>query len=289
MSGVEGKRPVHIVTDSTADIPAELLEAMPVTVVPLKIEINGQVYRDLVDISREEILEYLQSGGMPKTSQPSIGEFQTAFHDLIDRGFDIVAIHISPKLSGTFNASGTAARDVSSDRITVIDSGSVSIGLGALVLEAAELAKAGRTMDEIAEHVRSRLDNVWVVAALQTLENLRRGGRIGPTSAFLGSALKIKPVVRIHQGEVLPLERVRTFKRALERLLDLTEEQMPFDRLAVLHLGAPEAAADLVARLGAMQPDIDIILGQMGTVVGTYGGPGILGIAGLVHPNETSA
>ncbi len=289
MSQAESQRPVHIVTDSTSDIPAELLAGLPVTVVPLKIEIDGQVYRDLVDISREEILEYLRGGGMPKTSQPSMGEFQSVFRDLTDQGFDVVAIDVSSKLSGTFNSSSTAARSVSEEHISVIDSGSVSIGLGALVLEAAERATAGQTMTEITGHVEHRLDDVWIVAALETLENLRRGGRIGPTAAFLGSALKIKPVIRVHHGEVLPLERVRTFKRARDRLIELTEEQMPFDRLAVLHLGAPEGAADLAERLRARQPGLDVILGQMGTVVGTYGGPGILGIAGLMHPKEPTA
>jgi len=289
MNAQTANRPVHIVTDSTSDIPPERLHGLPVTVVPLKVEVGGQVYRDLVDVTREEILEHLKSGEMPKTSQPSVGEFQSVFSELVDRGFDVVSIHISSKLSGTFNSAHSAAKNVSPDQITVIDSGSVSIGLGMLALEAAKLAVAGKGAPEIAAYVGLRADDVWVVAALETLENLRRGGRIGASAAFLGSALQIKPVIRIRYGEILPLERVRTFKRALDRLVALTAEQAPFDQLAVVHLGAPEGAANLVERLRQIQPDADILLGQMGTVVGTYGGPGILGIAGLIRPRETSA
>ncbi len=282
-------RKVMIVTDSTSDIPPEALGNLPIKIVPLKIEIDDRVYRDMVDLSREEFLERLKSGEMPKTSQPSVGEFQIAFDELIGQGFDVVAIHISPKLSGTFNSASTAARNVGSEHLTVIDSGSVSIGLGVLVLFAAELAASGHRSREIAERVERRKDQIWVVAALETLEYLRRGGRIGATSAFLGSALQIKPVIQVKDGEILPLERVRTFKRALERLLALTDEQGPFDRLAVLHLGAPDGAAKLIDQLREHQPDIDILLGQMGTVVGTYGGPGIMGIAGLISERKSSS
>lgn len=282
-------RPVHIVTDSTADIPPETLVGLPVTVVPLTVEVGGAVYRDMVDLTREEFLEHLRSGEMPKTSQPSVGEFQSVFSDLVERGYDVVAIHISPKLSGTFNSSATAARNVSTECITVIDSTSVSIGLGLLVLEAADLVRAGNDASKIAAHIERRTGDIWVVAVLDTLENLRRGGRIGPTAAFLGSALQIKPVIQVRDGEIQPLERVRTFRRALDRLLALTAEQTPFDRLAVLHLGAPDGAARLLSQLQTIQPEVEILIGQMGTVVGTYGGPGILGIGGLIAPRDTSS
>lgn len=289
MSDGENSRPVHIVTDSTSDLPPEVIQGLPVTVVPLKVEISGEVYRDMVDLTREEFLARLRSGELPKTSQPSVGEFQTVFSGLIEREFDVVAIHLSPKFSGTFNSATTAARNLSTDRIFVIDSGSVSIGLGLLVLEAVDLVLAGEHAPEIAAHIQRRTADVWVVAVLETLEYLRRGGRIGPTAAFLGSALQIKPVIQVKDGEILPLERVRTFKRALERMLALAAEATPFDRLAVLHLGAPDGAAKLVEQLQSIQPDLHILSGQMGTVVGTYGGPGIMGIAGLVARRDGSA
>jgi len=278
-----------IVTDSTSDIPPEALGDLPITVVPLKVEFGDQVYRDMVDLSREEFLERLKSGDMPRTSQPSVGEFQTVFGDLLGQGYDVVAIHISPKLSGTFNSASTAARNLGNEHLTIVDSGSVSIGLGVLVLYAAGMAATGEAADVIAERVEQRKSDVWVVAVIETLEYLRRGGRIGAASAFLGSALQIKPIVQVKDGEILPLERVRTFKRGLERMLALTDEQAPYDRLAVLHLGAPEGAARMIERLREHQPNTEILLGQMGTVVGTYGGPGIMGIAGLISERETSS
>ncbi|MGA7672727.1 MAG: DegV family protein [Nitrolancea sp.] len=282
-------RKVMIVTDSTSDIPPDALGELPIKVVPLKIEIGDRVFRDMVDLSREEFLEHLKTGEMPRTSQPSVGEFQTVFNELIGQGYDVVAIHISPKLSGTFNSATTAARNLGNEHLTIIDSGSVSIGLGVLVLYAAELAAAGHNADEIRERVESRKSGVWVVAVIETLEYLRRGGRIGAASAFLGSALQIKPVIQVKDGEILPLERVRTFKRGLERMLALTNEHAPFDRLAVLHLGAPEGAARLIDQLRERQPNTEILLGQMGTVVGTYGGPGIMGVAGLISERDSSS
>ncbi len=282
-------RKVIIVTDSTSDIPSDALGDLPIRTVPLKVQFGDQVFRDMVDLSREEFLERLKTGEMPRTSQPSVGEFQVVFEELIGQGYDVVAIHISPKLSGTFNSATTAARNVGSEHLTVVDSGSVSIGLGVLVLHAAELAVAGHSASEIIADVERRKSDVWVVAVLETLEYLRRGGRIGPASAFLGSALQIKPMVQVKEGEILPVERVRTFKRALERMLTLTNEQAPFDRLAVLHLGAPDGAARLVEQLHERQHDVEILLGQMGTVVGTYGGPGIMGIAGLISERESSS
>ncbi len=126
------------------------------------------------------------------------------------------------------------------------------------------------------------------MAAFETLENLRRGGRIGPTAAFLGSALQIKPIIQVLNGEILPLERVRTSRRVLERLVALATEQAPFDRLAVMHLGAPDGAARVAEQLRTIQTNLDVMIGQMGTVVGTYGGPGIIGVAGLVSSREPS-
>lgn len=280
---------VAIVTDSTSDIPPELLKGLPITVVPLKVELDGQVYRDMIDLTREDFLERLKTGAMPKTSQPSVGEFQEVFRDLVESGHNVISIVISPKLSGTFNSAATAARNVSTERITVIDSGSVSMGLGALVLEAASLASQGMSVADLTTYVRRRADDIWIVAALETLENLRRGGRIGLTAAFLGSALQIKPIVQVKDGEIIPLERVRTFKRALDRMLALAADQAPFDRMSVMHLGARDGAMRLAQRLQETQPEVDVILGEMGTVVGTYGGPGIMGIAGLVHRSETPA
>jgi DegV family protein with EDD domain len=160
------------------------------------------------------------------------------------------------------------------------------MGFGWIVVEAADLALGGMHLEPLAAYAERRRADQRVLALLETLEYLRRGGRIGRTSAFLGSALQITPIVAVRDGGVQPVERVRTMRRALERLLVLAGAEAPFDRLAVLHLGSPAGATDLADRLAAVHPGIPIVRSQVGTVIGTYGGPGVLGFAGLVTPRD---
>jgi DegV family protein with EDD domain len=281
-------RPVQIITDSTADIPADLLAGCPVTVVPLVVQVAGRSFRDGVDLSREEFVGWMRRGELPRTSQPAIGAFQDVYRNVLEQGYDIVAIHISARLSGTYNASRTAAEAVGRERIRLIDSETVSMGFGWLVVEAAGLATRGGTLDEVAGYVEQRKQDQRVLASLDTLEFLQRGGRIGQAAAFLGSALQVKPIVAVRAGSVEPVERVRTFRRALDRLLALTRQEMPFERLAVMHLGAEQNAAALAARIAADQPSLDIVFSQIGTVIGAYSGPGLVGMAGLVRLGATS-
>ncbi|MDI3339023.1 MAG: DegV family protein [Sphaerobacter sp.] len=277
-------RPVHIVTDSTADIPPELLGGRPLTVVPLIVEIAGRSYRDGVELSRADFLAALRQGHLPRTSQPPIGAFQQVYQDLIARGYDVVAVHIAARLSGTYNASRAAAEAVAPERIRLIDTNTVSMGVGWIALETADLARAGQPREAIAAHAAQRTADQRLYAVLDTLEYLQRGGRIGRAAALLGSALQLKPILEVRHGAVEPLERVRTMRRALDRLSALVAAQCPWDCAAVLHLDAEAAAQEVAARLRAAQPDLEVVVGQIGTVVGTYGGPGLVGVAGLVHP-----
>lgn len=276
-------RPVWIVTDSTADFPPDLIEGLPITVVPLIVEIEGYSYRDRVDLSPEEFLTKLRQGMLPRTSQPSAGAFQEVYQELLDQGYEVISIHIAATLSGTLNSARVAAQALDSDRIHLCDSGSVSMGLGLLVIEAAELATSGHSAAAILQHLERRRRDIRLFAILDTLEYLQRGGRIGRAAAFLGSALQIKPIVTVREGSVEPVERVRTFRRGVERLLDLAQEHAPFDRVAVLQLGAEGPAGELRDRLQALQPELQIPFSKIGTVVGTYAGPGALGFAGLVR------
>ncbi len=276
-------RPVWIVTDSTADFPPGLTDGLPISVVPLIVEIEGRSYRDRVDLSPEEFLARLREGALPRTSQPSAGAFQHVYQELLEQGYDIVSIHIAATLSGTLNSARVAAQAVDPQRVHLFDSGSVSMGLGWLVIEAAELAAAGQSPQAILDYLDRRRRDIRLFAILETLEYLHKGGRIGRAAAFLGSALQIKPLITVHEGVVEPVERVRTFKRGVERLVELAQLHMPFDRLAVLHLGAEGPAGELRDRLQALQPGLRIPFSQIGTVVGTYVGPGTLGFAGLVR------
>jgi DegV family protein with EDD domain len=274
------------VTDSTSDIPAHLLEEQPLTVVPLTVDVGSQTYRDGVDLSREEFLTRLRRGEDVRTSQPPIGAFQTLYQQLLDAGCDVVAIHIASQLSGTFNASRAAAQAVDPARIRVIDSGTVSIACGWLALEGAERAKQGASAADIAAYLEARQADARVFAVLDTLEYLRRGGRISRASAFLGSTLQIKPILEVVAGEIHPVERVRTMRRALDRMVELATERAPWDKLAVMHLGTPEAAKALADRLEPLAPPVPIERAELGTVIGVYTGPGAMGFAGLAAPRE---
>ena len=289
MTAPGDRRPVHVVTDSAADIPAPLLAGLPVSVVPLTVEVEGTVYHDGIDLSRDEFLAMLASGRHPRTSQPSVGAFQEVYAGLIDAGFDIVGVHIATGLSGTYNASRTAAESVDPGRIRLIDTRTVSMGTGWLALEAAEMAAHGGEIDAIAAMVQRRTADQRVYAAIETLEYLQRGGRIGRSAAFLGSALQIKPIVEVREGAVEPLERVRTSRRALERLIALAQAQVPWEHLMVLHVGVEATARDLAARAAEIQPGLEVQIAPLGTVVATYGGPGLVGFAGLVRPRADPA
>lgn len=276
-------RPVSIVTDSTADLLPELLDKREITVVPLSVEVSGEVFQDGIDLTREEFLHRLQAGEFPRTSQPPVGAFQAIYRDLIDRGHDVLSIHIASQLSGTYNSAHAAAQAVDPGRVHVVDSGSVSMGFGWLVIEAYDRAKQGATLDELSAFAEERKKDGRVIAMLETLEYLRRGGRIGRASAFLGSALQIKPIVEVAAGLVEPRERVRTTRRAIERTVTLAETMMPFDHVTVMHLGAPERAATVAQRISELRGGEPVAYGELGTVIGTYSGPGIVGFAGLVN------
>lgn len=279
-------RPVAIVTDSTADIPAALLEGRRVTVVPLTVDVGNETFQDGVNLSRAEFLTRLTRGETVRTSQPPVGAFQTRFAELTDAGNDVVAIHIAAALSGTFNAARTAAQAVAPERIRVIDSGTVSMACGWLALEAGERAARGEDVDAIAAYVEQRRAGARVFCLLDTLEYLRRGGRISRAGSFLGSTLQIKPILQVTDGEVHPVERVRTLRRAVERLVELAADRAPWDHLAVLHLGVPEAATAVADRLEPSSPSAPIVRSELGTVIGVYTGPGALGFAGLVSNRE---
>lgn len=278
-------RPVHIVTDSTADIPSDLLVGR-LSVVPLTVDVEGESFRDGVDLTREAFLTRLQRGDQVRTSQPPVGAFQSLFRALVEDGHDVVAIQIASQLSGTFNAARTAAQAVAPDRIRVVDSGTVSMACGWLALEAAERAARGEDVEAIAAYVERRRADTRVFCLLDTLEYLRRGGRISRAGSFLGSTLQIKPILQVRDGEVHPVERLRTLKRAVDRLVELATERAPWDRLAILHLGAPEAASAVADRLGPVAPPVPIVRSELGTVIGVYTGPGAIGFAGLVADRE---
>lgn len=273
-------RPVTIVTDSTADIPEASRAAYGIAVVPLLVRFGDETFRDGVDLSASAFLTKLRaSNTAPKTSQPAVSDFETVFRDQLSRDHDVVCVTISAGLSGTHNAARLAAEAVDVERIHVIDSGAVTMQLGFAVLEAAKAAEHGGSLDVVESVTRNALARSRLFAVLKTLDYLYQGGRIGKVSQIFGSALAIKPILHIGDGIVVPLERVRTWNRALDRIGALVEEQAPLSDLAVLHCDNEADARKLVDRLAHLVDPSRVVVAHAGPVISTYAGPGAIGVA----------
>jgi DegV family protein with EDD domain len=293
------KHPVAIVTDSTADLPPELAAARSVTLVPLTLNLDGQSLLDGVDITPDEFYRRLPTAAThPTTSQPSPGRFAEAYAALLVDHESVVSIHISEKLSGTVASARQAADMIDPKRIHVLDSELVSMSLGLVTLAASALAAQGADAERIEAKVLAMRPHVQTYFSVATLEFLRRGGRIGRASALLGSVLQVKPVLCIRDGLVTPLERVRTFERALVRIVELTREVDRGQGVCIIvgHAGA-EADAERVSR--ELEPIAETLMIQpLGPVVGAHAGPGVVGVGcypadllplGIKRVRETAA
>jgi DegV family protein with EDD domain len=262
---------VAIVTDSTSDLPADLVRSRGVTVVPLTVMLEDQSFLDGVDITAED---FYRRNAPATTSQPSPGRFAGAFQRLLDQHDEVVSLHISERLSGTYAAAlqGAAIADPQGKRVRVVDSAMVSMPLGLMVLAAARRASEGASAAEVVDLVNELRPHVGVYFVVATLENLRRGGRIGRASALLGSVLQVKPVLTIRDGQVTPLERVRTQEKALGRLVELVHATDRGRGICAIvgHAAAPEAAERLA---GDIDPITESLLVQpLGPVVGAHAG-----------------
>ena len=273
------KQSVAIVTDSTADLPPQLAASRSITVVPLTLNFDGKALLDGVDIRPDEFYRRLPSVAThPTTSQPSAGRFAEAYSALLADHDAVVSIHISEKLSGTYESARQGAAMTDAERVRVVDSENVSMSLGLLALTASSLAASGADAETIEAKMLDMRPLVQTYFSVATLEFLRRGGRIGRASAFLGSVLQVKPVLCIRDGLVTPLERVRTFERARNRIVELTREVDRGHGVCVIvgHADA-EADAELIGR--ELEPIAETLMIQpLGPVVGAHAGPGVVGV-----------
>lgn len=273
-----------LVTDSTAYLSAELIAQHGIGVVPLHVVVGGQERREGVDVGAGEVAEALRAFTPVSTSRPAPQAFLDVYRDLADKGADsIVSVHISSDMSSTLGSAQLAAHH-SPVPVTVIDSRSMGMAMGYAVLAGAALASRGVTAEEVAEAVRARCSNATVVFYVDTLEHLRRGGRIGKANALLGSALAIKPILGLEDGSIVPLERVRTSSRAIARLEELAvsaaESAGCAVDVAVHHLDSAERADKLAERLQTRIERLeDFMVVELGAVVGAHVGPGTLAIA----------
>ncbi len=272
---------VAVVVDSTADIPAALRDEYNITVVPLTVLFGNETFLDGVEMTGDQFYKRLVEGSVhPKTSQPAPGQFVEAFEHLGRDHDGIISIHLSGKLSGTVQSARQAAELVPDVPVRVIDSGSVSMGFGYLAIEAARMAQNNQSLDQIAEAIEAMAQRAHVWAALDTLKYLERGGRVGGARAFLGTLLSVKPIIQI-KGEVLPSEQVRTHKKAMTRLVELANAQAPYSHIAVMYTTSRQYADEIVAQLDSLAPRDQIVVAQLTPVLGVYGGPDLVGIAGI--------
>jgi DegV family protein with EDD domain len=277
---------IRVVVDSTADIPDALVRKHNIAVVPLTVQFGRQSFRDSVDISKDEFyrrLEATDASTMPTTSQPSLGEFERVYRELLAESDGVVSIHISGKLSGTVRAAQQAAAMVDPLRIVVVDSLSAVMTEGYMAAAAVQAAQAGKGLHEIAALVNDIAARAFIYVGIDTLRYIQQGGRIGRMRAFLGTVLNVKPIFEVTGGEVHPLEQVRTSKRVAPRLIEMAQAQGPLDDLAILYTTWEQQARDMADQIGAagIFPRDRIVLAQMGAVIGTHIGPGGLGVNGI--------
>ena len=273
---------VRIVTDSTADLSEAQQQRAGITVVPLNVRFGDQVYKDHVELTADEFFAKLKaSPQLPKTSQPPVGAFEEVFRRFRDAGDEVVAVQISSKVSGTYGAAEMAAKAVDAEHIEVIDSRTTSMALGFLAIEGAKLAATGADRRAVADHIRALVPKARVLAAIDTLTYLERGGRIGRATALMGSLLHFKPLITLQDGEVAPLGRARGHLQAIDKLVELPKRDGRPANLAVLHGGARADAEKLRDRVAGDFPGLEIPLAETGAVIGTYTGPGVIGFVYL--------
>ncbi|MBI4788646.1 MAG: DegV family protein [Chloroflexi bacterium] len=273
---------VKILTDSLADIPPQVAQALDITSVPCIVRFGETEYRDRVDIFPTEFYQRLSTAAtLPTTSQPATGVFEDIYRRLAQESDQILAIHTISSLSGVFNASRLAAENIPNVHIELIDSQQVTMSLGWLVILAARAAQQGARLPEIRAVVEAAMPRAHVLGMLNTLEYAQRGGRLGKGAALVGTLLNVKPLISIVNGEVVPVENVRTQKRALERLIEIVLGSGPIQELSVIHSAAPELAEKVKQQLAATFPEDQILMSETGPVLGTHVGPGAVGIAWL--------
>jgi DegV family protein with EDD domain len=274
--------PVAVVTDSTAHLPEGLADQHAVRVVPLRVLVDGRAVLDGVDIGPVELAAALTGRRTVTTSRANPADFVPVYRELLDSGAEgVVSVHLSRELSGTWQSAWLAAQEVDPERVRVVDSRTTVMGLGFAVLRAAAVAASGATGEQVEAAAVEAAAKTTTFFAVETLEYLRRGGRIGPAAAMLGTALAMKPVLHVDDGRIVPLEKVRTTGRAVARLVELAAQAAGEHtvRLAVHHLAAPERAADLATRLDKRIPrSSGCVVSELGAVIGAHTGPGVLGV-----------
>ena len=272
---------VKVVTDSTADLPQDLAQGLDITVVPLNVHFGTEVFKDGIDLSSGEFYQRLINGPvLPKTSQPSVGDFVQVYEQLAKDADGIVSVHISSKVSGTYNSAVQAKGQANVNcPIEVIDTYQASMGVGKAAMAVARVAQQGASLEEAATVAQQAAARSQCFVLLDTLEYLEKGGRIGKARALLGTLLSVKPMIIVRDGEVHELAKERTRRKGIARLQRVAGEFAPIEDLTVVYSTTPDDAHALAQSLRDMLPeDREPRIARFGPVLGTYVGPGALGI-----------
>lgn len=271
---------VRIVTDSTADIPADMIAELGITVIPSYVVFGTESYREDVELTKQQFYEKLRTTRViPTTAAPPPAVYEEAYRGLAQETDEIVSIHLASRYSGLFSSAAVAARNTSGVQVKVIDSEQVTMGYGWMVIAAAESAQRGASVEQIVTLVEGMKPRSQVLAVLDTLEFLHRGGRVGWIRAMIGTLLRIKPMIEVRQGEVNLLERARTLQRALGRLVERVQALGPLERAIVLHTDAPKLAQRVADELQLSLPTGGPLIHPAGVTIASHAGPGAVGLA----------
>jgi DegV family protein with EDD domain len=272
---------VRVVTDSTCDIPAELAEELGIRVVPIYVMFGQETYRDRVDMGTDEFFDRLVTNNVhPTTSVPSPKDFADVYNDLAEESDEIISIHLTAKESGTYN-SAVLARDLVEKqcRIEVVDSQSISMSLGMLVIAAARAAQSGANLEQVADMVRRNVPQVHLMILVDTLKYVIRGGRLNRASGLVGTVLRVRPLLTLKEGDLSPAGVARTKAKAVERLYGFANSFSRVKELAVAYTTDHEEADSLLQRLKDAFPNARSYLTRVGPSLGTHAGPGAMGVA----------
>jgi len=281
--------PIRIVTDSTCDLPNEIIQKYDITVIPIYINLGDKSYQDGVDLPREEFYSILKSSKIiPSTSSPSIESFITAFESLAKKGADaILSIHLSSKIGGVFNVAAMAAKSLEQGFVHPFDAGQISLGTGFIVATAAKMAQAGKSLQEIISGIQDLVERTYTFAIVDNLKFLQHSGRISQFKTMLGSLLHIKPLLRFHNG-IATVKILRTTSSAIQYLVNAIGSLGKIEKINILHINAPENADRLKEILTREFPGLTVSNAiEVNPAVGSHIGPGAVGIAAIfVSPQK---
>ena len=280
---------IKVVTDSTADLPPDQAESLGITVVPCYVVFGTENLKDGVDLTADQFYDRLVDGpDFPKTSQPSVGDFKQVYEELAPGSDGIVSVHVSSKVSGTFNSATQAVSEAGVEcPIEVVDTLQASLAVGLIARETARAAQDGGDVETVVRVAKETAARTELLVLLDTLEYLEKGGRIGKAAALLGGLLRIRPMIFLKDGEVHELAKARSRTGGIEKLQGFAREFGPADEVGVIHTTTLDDAEELAGRVkDLLKEDREPVLSRAGPTIGTYVGPGALGIA-IVRSKES--